>query len=250
MRLGVIGVRRTGPGDEQKAGQAVAEVLVVGGSGGLGLAVARKYAAQGDSVVVTSRTKTGADEAAALVGGSTRGLAVDLSQPATIEAALAEIAAVDHLVVTAIAQSGNTIAAFDLEDAVTAATVKLVGYAETVRVLAGRFTPGASVVLLGGLAKDRPYPGSTMVTATNGGVSALARTMAVELAPVRVNVLHPGVVGDSPKWEGLDLAHVVGRTPIGRTVTVDEVVDAVDFLLRNGAVNAVDLELDGGTRVL
>ncbi|GAB2557787.1 SDR family oxidoreductase [Kribbella endophytica] len=228
----------------------MAEVLVVGGSGGLGLAVARKYAAQGDSVVVTSRTKTGADEAAALVGGSTRGLAVDLSQPATIEEALGEITAVDHLVVTAIAQSGNTIAGFDLEDAVTAATVKLVGYAETVRVLASRFNPGASVVLLGGLAKDRPYPGSTMVTATNGGVSALARTMAVELAPVRVNVLHPGVVGDSPKWEGSDLAHVVNRTPIGRTVTVDEVVDAVDFLLRNGAVNAVDLELDGGTRVL
>jgi NAD(P)-dependent dehydrogenase (short-subunit alcohol dehydrogenase family) len=79
----------------------VPEVLVVGGSGGLGLAIARKYAEQGDSVVVTSRSKTGADEAAALVGGSTRGLAVDLAQPATIESALAEITSVDHLVVTA-----------------------------------------------------------------------------------------------------------------------------------------------------
>ncbi|MEV6284278.1 SDR family oxidoreductase [Kribbella sp. NPDC051770] len=228
----------------------MAEVLVVGGSGGLGLAIARKYAGQGDSVVVTSRTKTGADEAAALVGGATRGIAVDLAQPETIESALAEITAVDHLVVTAIAQSGNTLAAFDLTDAVTAATVKLVGYAEVVRVLTDRFRPGASVVLLGGLAKYRPYPGSTMVTATNGGVSALARTLAVEAAPVRVNVLHPGVVGDSPKWSGTDTAHVAARTPIGRTVTVEEVVDAVDFLLRNGAVNAVDLELDGGMRVL
>ncbi|WP_432943145.1 SDR family oxidoreductase [Kribbella sp. CA-253562] len=227
----------------------MAEVLVVGGSGGLGLAIAREYAERGDSVVVTSRTKSGADEAAALVGGLARGLAVDLTQPETIESALAEITAVDHLVITANLPSGNTIAGFQLGDAIAAATVKLVGYAETVRVLTDRFRPGASVVLLGGLAKDRPYPGSTMVTTVNGGVSALARTLAVELAPLRVNVLHPGIVGDTPKWQNAELSQVVSRTPIGRTVTTAEVVDAVDFLLRNGGVNAVDLELDGGARV-
>ncbi|MGC4937146.1 SDR family oxidoreductase [Kribbella sp. DT2] len=228
----------------------MAEVLVVGGSGGLGLAIAQEYAGRGDSVIVTSRDKARAEEAAALAGGTTRGLAVDLARPETIEEALADITAVDHLVITAIAQTGNTVSGFDIADAIAAATVKLVGYTETVRVLADRFRPDASVVLFGGLAKDRPYPGSTMVTATNGGVSALARTLAVELAPVRVNALHPGVIGDSPKWQDAELSHVVGRTPIGRTVTTAEIVGGVDFLLTNGGVNAIDLVLDGGTRVV
>lgn len=227
----------------------MAEVLVVGGTGGLGLAVARSYADRGDSVVVTSRDKARAEDVAAQLGGRARGLAVDLAQPETIEAALADVPAVDHLVVTAIAQTANSLAAFDLTDAVSAATVKLVGYAETVRVLSDRFRPGASVVLFGGLAKDRPYPGSTMVTAANGGVSALARTLATEVAPVRVNVLHPGIVGDSPKWQNADLSAVVARTPIGRPVTTAEVVGAVDFLLTNGGVNAIDLVLDGGTSI-
>ena len=56
-------------------------------------------------------------------------------------------------------------------------------------------------MLFGGLAKERPYPGSTTVTTVNGAVSAMVRTLALELAPVRVNAIHPGVVGDSPAWE-------------------------------------------------
>jgi NAD(P)-dependent dehydrogenase (short-subunit alcohol dehydrogenase family) len=80
-----------------------------------------------------------------------------------------------------------------------AVTMKLVGYAETVRVLRDRFTPGASVVLFGGLAKERPYPGSTVVTTFNAGITGLVKILAVEIAPHRVNAVHPGLMGDSPK---------------------------------------------------
>jgi NAD(P)-dependent dehydrogenase (short-subunit alcohol dehydrogenase family) len=128
-------------------------------------------------------------------------------------------------------------------------TIKLVGYAETVRVLHPRFRPGASVVLFGGLAKERPYPGSTIVTAFNGGVSGLVKTLAVEIAPHRVNALHPGVVGDSPKWSGVPNHPHVARTPIGRLVTMDEIADATEFLLRNAGVNGHDLFVDGGLLV-
>jgi NAD(P)-dependent dehydrogenase (short-subunit alcohol dehydrogenase family) len=102
------------------------------------------------------------------------------------------------------------------------------------------------VVLFGGLAKERPYPGSTIVTAFNGGISSLVKTLAVEIAPHRVNALHPGVVGDSPRWRGVAQHPHAARTPIGRLVTMDEVADATDFLLRNSGVNAHNLVVDGG----
>jgi NAD(P)-dependent dehydrogenase (short-subunit alcohol dehydrogenase family) len=119
--------------------------------------------------------------------------------------------------------------------------VKLVGYTEAVRAMRDRLHPNGSIVLMGGISKLRPYPGSTPTSADNGGVSALVRTLAVEIPPIRVNALHPGVVGDSPAWRG--------RTPMtgldGRTVTMSDVVDATDFLLRNRSVNGIDLYLDG-----
>ncbi len=104
----------------------------------------------------------------------------------------------------------------------------------------------ATVVLFGGLAKDRPYPGSTTVSTINGGVTGLVHTLAVELAPIRVNAIHPGIIADSPFWAGKPLDHVVARTPIRRTATMVEVAEAAEFLLHNGGVNGVDLAVDGG----
>ena len=103
--------------------------------------------------------------------------------------------------------------------------------------------------MFGGLARDRPYPGSTTVTTVNGAVTSLVRTLAIELAPRRVNVLHPAIVGDSPQWRDMpeqQFRALVDRTPIGRLVTMAEVVDASRFLLENGAMNGVNLAVDGG----
>ncbi|MCW2912138.1 MAG: hypothetical protein JWN52_206 [Actinomycetia bacterium] len=223
--------------------------IIVGGSSGLGRALAQRLADRGDTVIITSRTTERADTVATEIGGTTRGLAVDLSRPETIAAALADVREVDNLVISAIEQSVNSLADFDIAEAIQTVTIKLVGYTETVRALRDRFTPGASVVLFGGLAKERPYPGSTMVTAINGGVTGLVKTLAVEIAPHRVNAIHAGVVGDSLKWRDVPDHPHVPRTPIGRLVTTTEIVDATDFLLRNTGVNALDLFVDGGLRV-
>jgi NAD(P)-dependent dehydrogenase (short-subunit alcohol dehydrogenase family) len=116
--------------------------------------------------------------------------------------------------------------------------------------LRDRLTEDASVVLFGGLAKDRPYPGSTMVTTVNGGITTLINTLSVELAPIRFNAIHPGIVGDTPYWAAKPpevLEGVRSRTPTGRLVTTADIVDAVRFLLENPGVNAVNLRVDGGT---
>jgi NAD(P)-dependent dehydrogenase (short-subunit alcohol dehydrogenase family) len=221
--------------------------LVIGGaSEGVGGVLARKFAGRGDNVIVTSRDSSRAEAAAKEIGGVTRGLAIDLSQPATIAAALDTVTEVDNVVITAMESVPVTLADFRIDDAVRSVTIKLVGYAEAVRVLRDRFRPRASVVLFGGLAKERPYPGSTMVTTFNAGLTGLVKTLAAEIAPHRVNAVHPGLIGDSPKWRDVPNHPHVAATPIGRLVTMAEVADATDFLLRNAGMNAQDLYIDGG----
>jgi NAD(P)-dependent dehydrogenase (short-subunit alcohol dehydrogenase family) len=223
-------------------------IVVVGGTSGIGRALAARVAAGGGSVVLTGRDPDRAAAAAAELGGT--GLAVDLADPATIEAALAPVGPVGGVVVAALERDHNTIAAYDIGRAQRLATLKLVGYPEVVRTLRDRFTPDASVVLFGGLAAQRPWPGSLTVSSVNGAVAALVRALAVEIAPVRVNAVHPGVIGDSPavvaNWTEAAKQAVLERTPAGRLVTMDAVVDAVLFLLRNPGVNGVNLEVDGG----
>ncbi len=130
---------------------------------------------------------------------------------------------------------------YNIARAIRLVTLKLVGYAEAIHVLRDRLTPDASIVLFGGLALQRPYPGSTTVSTVNGGVVGLVHCLVTELAPVRVNAIHPGIVGDSPFWEDKDNSHVIARTPLGRLVTMEEIVDAVEFLFFNTGVNGVNL---------
>jgi NAD(P)-dependent dehydrogenase (short-subunit alcohol dehydrogenase family) len=221
-------------------------LVVIGGTSGIGLEIARRAVARGDEVVLSGRDAARAEAVARDLGGDARGIAVDIADPAGIAARLADIGTVDHLVLAAIERDQNTAAAYDITRATYLVTLKLVGYTEVIHALLPRMGPAAAVVLFGGLAKDRPYPGSTTVSTINGGVTGMVHTLAVELAPIRVNAIHPGIVADSPFWAGKPLDHVVARTPIGRTATMVEVAGATEFLLHNGGVNGVNLAVDGG----
>jgi NAD(P)-dependent dehydrogenase (short-subunit alcohol dehydrogenase family) len=226
-------------------------VVIVGGTSGIGLRLAETYAARGRDVVITGRQLERTSSVAAGIRGPGKAAAcaVDLAEPETVASCLAEIEAVDRLVVGAVDRDENTIADYDIAAARRLVTMKLVGYAEVVHTLTNRLTPAASILFFGGLALKRPYPGSTTITTVNGGVTGLVHTLAVELAPIRVNAIHPGVVGDSPYWADKPSAvldALVARTPLGRLAKMDEIVDASIFLLENGAVNGVNLEIDGG----
>ena len=221
--------------------------VVVGGTAGIGLEIARYYADGGHRVTLTGRDAGRAAAAAKDIGGDTTGLALDLAAPKDIGPALAGIDIVDGLVLAAIERDVNTVAEYDIDRAVRLVTLKLVGYTEVVHALRSRLAPDGAIVMFGGLAMQRPYPGSTTVSTVNGGVIGLMHAMIVELAPIRVNVIHPGIVGDSPYWRDRDLSPVVARTPCGRLAQMADIVDAVAFLLRNPAVNGVSLNVDGGT---
>lgn len=223
--------------------------LIVGGTSGIGLHLAGVLAGRGGEVIVTGRDQARADAAARQTGGRTRGLALDLANPGEIAGRLANLGTVKNLVIAAIERDDNSVRSFDFARAQRLVTLKLVGYPEVVHVLAPRFDPQGSIVLFGGLAKERPYPGSTTVTTVNGGVNNMVKTLAVEMAPVRVNAIHPGIVGDSPAWNGKPpavLQRVVDRTPLGRLVTMEEVSATALFLLDNQGINGVNLYVDGG----
>jgi NAD(P)-dependent dehydrogenase (short-subunit alcohol dehydrogenase family) len=224
-------------------------VVVVGGTRGLGRELAQFYADQGRDVVVSGRDAAGAEACAAEIGGSTRGIGLDLAEPNTIAGKLAEIGDVEFLVLAAIERDTNTVKDYDIAAAMRLVTLKIVGFTEVIHALLPRLGDDSAVLIYGGLARDRPYPGSTTVTTVNGAVTGLVRTLVVELAPRRVNALHPAIVGDSPQWRDMPKERfdaLVARTPIARLVTMAEVVDASRFLLENRAINGINLPVDGG----
>ena len=223
-------------------------VVVVGGTHGLGRDLAQHYADAGRRVVVTGRDAERAAAAATELGASVEGLAFDLADPATIAAALAGVGSVDRLVLAALERDLNTVKDYDIGAALRLVTLKLVGYTEVIHSLLPRLTPDASILLYGGLAKLRPYPGSTTITTINHGVDGLVRSLAVEIAPIRVNALHPGIVADSPFWapktEALEATKA--KTPTGRLVTMRDVTDAAVFLLENPSMHGSEIQIDGG----
>ncbi len=223
-------------------------VVVVGGTRAIGLEIVRHYADRGDKVVLTGRDPKSVASGVASIGGTARGAAFDLSEPTTIAAALADIGPVRHLVLAAIDRDANSTADYDIARALRLVTLKLVGYTEVVHTLLPRLTDDASLVLFGGMAKERPYPGSTTVSTVNGGIVGLTRSLVEELRPRRVNSLHPGIVSDSPFWseKSAALDNYRSQTPTGQLATMADVVGAAVFLLENRAMNGVDLIVDGG----
>jgi NAD(P)-dependent dehydrogenase (short-subunit alcohol dehydrogenase family) len=224
----------------------MSSVVVVGGTAGIGREIARHFADSGERVTLTGRDAARAAAAANQIGGDTTGLALDLAAPKDIGPALAGVGTVDGLVLAAAERDANTVSDYDIDRALPLVTAKLIGYTEVVHALRSRIPPDGAIVLFGGQALMRPYPGSTTVSTVNGAVIGLMHTLVVELAPIRVNVIHPGVVGDSPYWRDRDVSGYLAQTPCGRLAEMSDIVDAVAFLLRNPAVNGASLNVDGG----
>jgi NAD(P)-dependent dehydrogenase (short-subunit alcohol dehydrogenase family) len=232
----------------------MSSVLIIGATQGTGLQLAAEYARRGEDVVITGRDPQRAAEVAAdlaqEVPGTVTGLALDLSRPGELAGALAVIESVDRLAIIGMVRDRNTMAAYDVAKATEMAVTKIVGYTTVVSTLAPRMGPRASVLLFGGMAKDYPYPGSTTVTAVNSAVTGVVRTMSVELAPVRVNAIHPGPIRDSPFWQDEDRKAMVDifrkQSLTGELGTMSDIVDACVFLLENPLANGIDLHVDGG----
>jgi NAD(P)-dependent dehydrogenase (short-subunit alcohol dehydrogenase family) len=223
-------------------------VVVVGGTSGLGKEVARHYVRADREVVITGRDPTRGSTVAMELGGKTTELAFDLSRPKEIAPALEGIGDVSRLILAGVHRDLNTMREYDVDEALALVTLKLVGYTEVVHALLDRLQDDTSILIFGGLAKERPYPGSMTVTTINHGVDGLVRSLTAELKPIRVNALHPGIVEDSPFWAGktevLD-AHRK-RTTTGRLVQMQDVVDVAVLMLENPSIAGAEFRVDAG----
>jgi NAD(P)-dependent dehydrogenase (short-subunit alcohol dehydrogenase family) len=229
------------------------KIVIVGGAQGLGREVATHYAALGAEVVITGRDLAKAQTAAREIGGKTRALAFDLAETESIRPSLESVDSLDSLVMTAIQRDENGPRDFDIGRAKYLVMMKLVGYLETIHVLLPRFPTGAgSIVLFGGTAYYRPYPGSVTVSTVNGGISGMMHSLTTEIAPIRVNAIHPGVVNDSPYWREKTeaLERLKTRTPGGRPLHMKDLIGSVVFLLENDGANGIDLIVDNGRMMM
>jgi NADP-dependent 3-hydroxy acid dehydrogenase YdfG len=171
---------------------AAGTTLIIGGTRGLGLDLARRLAERGENVVLTGRDADVAASVAAEIGPSASSAAVDLTRPAEIASALESMERVDHIVLMAIDRDANSVRDYRIEQALQLATLKLVGYTEVLHCLHPRMHEDTSVLLFGGQAKDRPYPGSTTVTSVNGAVVSMVRTWRSSLRPCASMPCTPG----------------------------------------------------------
>lgn len=218
----------------------------------MGRDLAERYAERGRRVVISGRDADRTVAIAAAIGPNVSAVAFDLAEPTSISPTLQGVGDVDRLALAAVERDQNTVEDYDVAAAIRLVTLKLVGYTEVVHSLMPRFTPDASIVIYGGLAKLRPYPGSTTVTTINAGVDGLVRAMVADISPIRVNGLHPGIAGDSPYWAEKKeaLEGVLARTPTGRLVQMRDVTDAAIFLLENPSMHGGEVRVDGGWSLL
>jgi NAD(P)-dependent dehydrogenase (short-subunit alcohol dehydrogenase family) len=226
-------------------------VVVVGGTRSIGLEVVRHYASRGFDVVLTGVTPANVESAVAEtkdLGGTVTGLTFDLAEPHAIAAALAGVGPVRYLALASLERDENNVRDYSIDRAIRLTTLKLVGFTEVVHALLPRLDDESAIVVFGGMAKERPYQGSTTVSTVNGGVVGLTRSLVEELRPIRVNSIHPGIIGDSPYWAAKPAAitNYTSQSPLNRLATLADMVDATRFLLENRSVNGVDLIVDCG----
>jgi NAD(P)-dependent dehydrogenase (short-subunit alcohol dehydrogenase family) len=233
-----------------------ATVLIVGGTSGMGAAVAARVLAAGGTPIVAGRTVAKVDAVVSSLGDNARGVVVDLTDPDSIASLPERTGTVDHLVLSAAALTYAPFQELSIDDAHAVMESKFWGYYRTVLAYEPTLPEHGSVTLFSGVASSRPGVGTVAVTTTNAAIEGLARSLAVELAPRRANAVNPGVV-DSPSWDHLSAEEkkemfegTASSLPVGRVGEPDDVAAAVLFLIENAYVTGEVLTVDGGARLV
>ena len=228
-------------------------VVLLGGTAGIGLATAQAAAAAGARVVAVSSNPDNVAKALAELPAGAQGETVDLTREPEIKALFARLGAFDHLVYTA----GESLALFPLQDVEIAAAQRFFqtrywGAYTSVKYAVPHINAGGSIVLSSGGAVQRPMPGWTVSASILGAIEALGRALAVELAPIRVNVVRPGLVR-TELWREFpaDMRDELFRThsgalPVGRVGEASDLARSYLHLMEQEYATGAILTVDGG----
>jgi NAD(P)-dependent dehydrogenase (short-subunit alcohol dehydrogenase family) len=227
-------------------------VVILGGSSGIGLAAAKAAQAEGAQVIVTGRSRDRLQAARAELGSGVRTVTLDVADEAGTRALFQETGRVDHIFITAGTVALDSRLAADSASLRPALDIRFWGAFNAAKYGAAKMNAGGSITFMSGTAARRPLRGAAVATASCGAVEAFARSLAVDLAPIRVNTLQPGYVDTPMLDELLGEAHAAikaeagARLPVRRIGRPEELADAVLFLMKNGYVNGITLTVDGG----
>lgn len=228
-----------------------ASVVIIGGSSGIGLATATLARDAGARVVIAGRDEGRLADACEQLGGGARGFALDVGDEAAVKDLFAALDAVDHVATLAGTHVAGALADVDTAALRVPVDNRFWGPLYICKYAAPKMTTG-SITICTGAGVGRPRAGGAIVSAAAGGSEVLARAMALELAPVRVNVVRPGIV-DTPLFTRLAgdrrdevLAAQAARIPLRRVAQPDEIAHAITFLMTNEYVTGTTLTIDGG----
>ena len=229
-------------------------IVMLGGSSGIGLAVAQQAVARGARAIIASSNAERVKQAVATLDGKAEGHTLDLSNERDIQNFFQKISDFDHLVFTAgDTLQLNVLEATDLTKARHAFELRYWAALAAVKYASPHIRKGGSIVLTTGVAGRRPHKGWTVVASICGTIEALTRALAVELAPIRVNAVCPGVVRTN-LWQSMNaddreqLYESVGNgLPVGRVGEPYDIAQAYLFLMQEGFSTGQTVVVDGGT---
>jgi NAD(P)-dependent dehydrogenase (short-subunit alcohol dehydrogenase family) len=229
-------------------------IAVLGGTAGIGLAVADRAARDGAKVVVVSGNPKRVEEALARLPSGAQGHAVDLRSEAAVRALFERLGPLDHLVYTAGEELLiSPLAELDLAKARQFFELRYWGALSAIKAARPHLARDGSIVLTSGSAAHRPHPGFTIGASICAAMEALTRTLAVELAPIRVNVVVPGFV-DTGLWSNVPVdarqemfRAAAAKLPVGRIGTPDDIAEHYLGFMRGAYVTGQSLLVDGGS---
>ncbi|AHH94993.1 SDR family oxidoreductase [Kutzneria viridogrisea] len=230
-------------------------VVVIGGGSGIGRKLACAVSKAGAEVVLAGTDPRKLEWTAGELPGPVRVRRVDLAEESTVAELAASVGTIDHLVSTAGAAANGPVTELALAEVQRAFAAKVTGPLLLAKHLAGRFAEGGSMTLFSGVVAWRPAPGRAVMATTNGAQSFLVKALALELAPLRVNSVSPGIV-DSGLWDGMGegkrefLDGVARGNPTGRFGRPEDLVEAVLFAMGNRFLTGTTLHVDGGGQLV
>jgi NAD(P)-dependent dehydrogenase (short-subunit alcohol dehydrogenase family) len=232
------------------------KVVIVGGTSGIGFAVAVAALERGAKVVVASSQQAGVDAALGRLGKGAEGSTIDVTDEDDIAGFFERLGAFDHLVFTAGDWAGmgggSSLADLDLSAAKAAFGVRFWGALAVVKHGHGKMAEGGSITLTDGMLAHRPRKGAPVSTAMLGAIESLTQALAVDLAPVRVNAVCPGLVmteRSNSMPEAL-LQRFTAKLPLPRGADPAEVAEAYLYLMRGGYTTGQVLKVDGGGSIV
>ena len=231
-------------------------VAIIGGSSGIGLATAAHLLEKGYRVTITGRDKAKLQDAAQSLNGDFTAVAIDAADLSGLAEAFEAIGPLDHLVLALGGGNGaGPFATVDLADVRKGFEQKTMAHFACAQACLPYLSKQGSITFVSAVSAQAAMPGTAGLGAINAAIAALAPILAVELKPIRVNCVSPGVV-DTPWWDFLSadqkeptFAGFAARTPVGRVGQPKEIAEAIAFLIGNGFTSGHTLICDGGIRL-